>query len=64
VNRGGKREGAGRKKGHGRWAGAETFNMRLPKSVLTWWEEFLQIVMERHLKAEKALLSGASKDKH
>jgi hypothetical protein len=37
--------------------------MRLPTSVKDWWEEFLQLVMERHLKAEKALYV-ANKGKH
>lgn len=52
--KGGRRPGAGRPKGGGRWGDAETFNIRLPKTVKTWWEEFLQIVMERHVKAEEA----------
>lgn len=63
MRRGGFRPGSGRKKGHGRWGDAETFNMRLPTSVKLWLEEFLQIVMERHLKAERAIYISR-KNKH
>jgi hypothetical protein len=55
MKRGGVRPGAGRPKGYGRWGDAETFSMRLPTTVKTWWEEFLMLVLERHLKAQKAM---------
>lgn len=58
--KGGKRPGAGRPKGAGRWGDAETFNMRLPVTVKQWFAEFLQLVQERHLKVQEAVRSTKS----
>ena len=60
-----KRLGAGGKKGNGRWGDAETFSMRLLSAVRAWFENFLQIVMERHLEVQDAMKQYQRvKDKH
>jgi hypothetical protein len=41
--------------------------MRLPTTVRTWLDEFLQMVMERHLAVQQAMHEAqktAPKDKH